>query len=84
MAEGGPHFSLWDNRNPDQQTIVLYTPTIASRLKRERAQLVQVIRAERLWVHLQQYGVVDIAKKEELQVTCSQPFVVDILYYYNV
>ena len=63
-----PTIPIWEQRDTDQLRLVLHTPDIHQRLKRNYATLVQVMEPRSLWPFLLQKSVVTNLQKDEITV----------------
>ena len=65
---------LWNCNHPDGKELVLLSNKWKNTLNGKRTELIQVLQRSNMLEHLQQLGVVDLAKKNELKVRDQRVF----------
>ena len=68
MAAKYPNLVLWDRQNEDVQDAVLSTPYYNLLIKKAPEVIQVMVFNPQMWTYLERYGVVDLAKRQEIEV----------------
>ena len=68
MATKYPCLALWDRDNPDVKHAVYSTPYYQLLINKAPMVIQVMVFNPQIWAYLEKYGVVDLAKRQEIEV----------------